>query len=30
MKKPKPNLNFPESNCVVHDDTHDWGGFVKF
>jgi len=30
MKKPKPNLNFVPSNCVVNDDTHDWGGFVKF
>ena len=24
MTDPKPQ--FPESNCVVHDDTFDWGG----
>ena len=30
MKKPKPGLNFPESNCVVHEDDVDWGGIVKF
>jgi len=30
MKKPKPTLNFEPSNCVINDDTHDWGGFVKF
>ena len=29
MENPKPNSNFQSSNCVVHDDTHDWGGFVK-
>jgi len=22
----KPNPLFPPSNCVVHDDTFDWGG----
>ena len=22
----KPNPLFPPSNCVVHDDTHGWGG----
>ena len=26
MEKPKPNPNFTPSNCVVHDDTHGWGG----
>ena len=30
MENPKPNLNFIPSNCVVHDDTHGWGGFAKF
>ncbi|SUZ97528.1 uncharacterized protein METZ01_LOCUS50382 [marine metagenome] len=30
MKKPKPGPNFPESNCVVHEDDVDWGGFTKF
>ena len=24
MKKPNPL--YPEPNCVVHDDTFDWGG----
>jgi len=24
----KPPLNFEPSNCVVNDDTHDWGGNV--
>ena len=27
MKKPKPGPNFPASNCVVHEDDVDWGGF---
>jgi len=26
MENPKPNINFTPSNCVVHDDTHGWGG----
>jgi len=26
MQDPKPSLNFLPSNCVVHDDTHGWGG----
>jgi len=30
METPKPNPNFIPSNCVVHDDTHGWGGFAKF
>ena len=22
----KPDPSYPDSNCVVHDDTFDWGG----
>jgi hypothetical protein len=22
----KPNPLYPKPNCVVHDDTFDWGG----